>query len=174
MLELPGIHIWKSSSSSRVGISDDGLLLWCLPQICLLVGNSGVGISEYNRWNRVRLENIQCFYLEVLKYLTLFTSIHQCNFSSKYLSIFIRFWIWCVLTKQILGKIMPWCSNQLRIVIFAMFSKKMFSNPISKETGQMHWLTCRSHSRHSRQQSAWENICRNINILKLWLIIIIL
>ena len=49
MLELPGIHIWKSSSSSRVGISDDGLLLWCLPQICLLVGNSGVGISEYNR-----------------------------------------------------------------------------------------------------------------------------
>ena len=48
MLELPGIHIWKSSSSSRVGISDDGLLLWCLPQICLLVGNSGVGISEYN------------------------------------------------------------------------------------------------------------------------------
>ena len=107
-------------------------------------------------WTRVRLENIQCSYLEVLKYLTLFTSIHQCNFSSKYLSIFIRFWIWCVLTKQILGKIMPWCSNQLRIVIFAMFSKKMFSNPISKETGQMHWLTCRSHSRHSRQQSAWE------------------
>ena len=118
----------------------------------ILQGRSGT--CEW--WTRARLENIQCSYLEVLKYLTLFTSIHQCNFSSKYLSIFIRFWIWCVLTKQILGKIMPWCSNQLRIVIFAMFSKKMFSNPISKETGQMHWLTCRSHSRHSRQQSAWE------------------
>ena len=31
-----------------------------------------------------------------------------------------------------------WCSNQIRIFIYAMFSKKMFSNPMSKETGQMH------------------------------------
>ena len=49
MLELPYIHSWEYSIITGVGISDDSLTLSCLPQNCLPVDNSEVGISEGNR-----------------------------------------------------------------------------------------------------------------------------
>ena len=54
--------------------------------------------------------------------------------------------------------VISWCSNKIRLFICTMFSKKMFPNPLSKETGQMHWLSCKPHSRRSRQRSAWGKI----------------